>query len=159
MALCYSLQSLPAVHRVATPFASGFPHYCPTPHAWLHKNRIKEPIYTGSSFRSSVERITTPSRHWCRSAVSHPLATRATGNGSSMEEAVGVVIVDHGSKRAEANEMLEEFASMYRLAEWPFLHCKICSVQTCNELLSLYTGTAASTRLLKLPTWSWPSQA
>ncbi len=30
------------------------------------------------------------------------------------EEGLAVVLVDHGSKRAEANRMLEEFAELYR---------------------------------------------
>ena len=29
---------------------------------------------------------------------------------------VAIVLVDHGSKRAEANAMLEEFADLYRCA-------------------------------------------
>jgi hypothetical protein len=30
------------------------------------------------------------------------------------DEGLAVVLVDHGSKRAEANRMLEEFAELYR---------------------------------------------
>lgn len=30
------------------------------------------------------------------------------------EDGVAVVLVDHGSKRTEANDMLEEFAALYR---------------------------------------------
>ena len=32
---------------------------------------------------------------------------------------VAIVLVDHGSKRAEANAMLEDFADLYRFARSP----------------------------------------
>lgn len=41
----------------------------------------------------------------------------AAGGGSSPaagEDATGVVIVDHGSRRGEANAMLLEFVELYR---------------------------------------------
>lgn len=35
----------------------------------------------------------------------------------SAEDDVAIIIVDHGSKRPEANDMLEEFAALYRSAQ------------------------------------------
>ena len=32
---------------------------------------------------------------------------------------VAIVLVDHGSRRAEANAMLEDFADLYRFADLP----------------------------------------
>ena len=109
MALINCLQSLPAPQRVAPPIHSGSPSHYILPQASFSSIYSKE--FTS---RKSAERIRSPRRHLCRSAISDPWATSSSETSSSMD-AVGVVIVDHGSKRAEANEMLEEFASMYRL--------------------------------------------
>lgn len=43
---------------------------------------------------------------------------------SSSDEGLAVVLVDHGSKRAEANRMLEEFAELYRCC----LECSGCAL-------------------------------
>ncbi len=37
------------------------------------------------------------------------------------DEDVAVVLVDHGSKRSEANDMLEEFAALYRSFPSPYV--------------------------------------
>ena len=37
-----------------------------------------------------------------------------SGGGASSEGPVGVVVVDHGSKKAEANDALLEFAELYK---------------------------------------------
>lgn len=42
------------------------------------------------------------------------LAAVAARPGNDAREVVGVVVVDHGSKRAASNEMLVEFAELYR---------------------------------------------
>ena len=114
MALTFDLHSLPAPRRVAPPLASAYPSHRLLPQASFSRKPFKKIRYIGPPSGKTAERVRTPSTHWCRAAVSDPWAARSSGNGSSMD-AVGVVIVDHGSKRAEANEMLEEFASMYRL--------------------------------------------
>lgn len=41
-------------------------------------------------------------------------AAAAAGDSSAAQGPVGVVIVDHGSRKAESNEMLLEFAALYR---------------------------------------------
>lgn len=43
-------------------------------------------------------------------------AVRSSMSSAAMpiDDGVAVVLVDHGSKRSEANEMLEEFAALYR---------------------------------------------
>ncbi len=41
-------------------------------------------------------------------------AATAAGDGAAAGETVGVVIVDHGSRKAESNDMLFEFAELYR---------------------------------------------
>lgn len=54
-------------------------------------------------------------------------STMSGGSLPSQDE-VAVVLVDHGSKRTEANEMLEEFAALYR--------CVVCVLPAI--LLGLY---------------------
>ena len=49
----------------------------------------------------------------CRSAARGTMQVPAEPNSMPTEE-VAVILVDHGSKRAEANDMLLEFASLYR---------------------------------------------
>ena len=114
MALICCLQSLPAPQRLAICFPSGNPAYCLLPQASTHSRHTREIECTHKALGKSLEQSRLPRRQRCSSAASDSVATRSSG--SSME-AVGVVIVDHGSKRTEANEMLEEFASMYR---WVF---------------------------------------
>jgi hypothetical protein len=41
-------------------------------------------------------------------------AAAPIGSGGAEAATVGVVIVDHGSRRAQSNEMLVEFAALYR---------------------------------------------
>lgn len=41
-------------------------------------------------------------------------AAAAACDSSAAQGSVGVVIVDHGSRKAESNEMLLEFAALYR---------------------------------------------
>lgn len=41
-------------------------------------------------------------------------ASKAGGGGGARSAVVGVVLVDHGSRRAESNAMLDEFAALYR---------------------------------------------
>ena len=43
-------------------------------------------------------------------------STRLDMGSSPNTDDVAIVLVDHGSKRAEANAMLEEFADLYRCA-------------------------------------------
>lgn len=46
---------------------------------------------------------------------------------------LAIVLVDHGSKRAEANRMLEEFAELYRCGS--FLVRYVLNFLTCPEVL------------------------
>ena len=46
-----------------------------------------------------------------------------------------IVLVDHGSKRAEANAMLEEFADMYRYVTCTLAACPLILGQ--HELIEL----------------------
>lgn len=87
---------------------------------------------------------------------------------SPTENDVAVVLVDHGSKRAEANEMLEEFAALYRCVHCyagsiacmaavafqnhsPQLHLKV--------IFAFFTEISAAGKGWKLHIWSWQSPA
>ena len=45
-----------------------------------------------------------------------------TGSPAGQDD-TAIVLVDHGSKRAEANAMLEEFADMYRYVVYTLAAC------------------------------------
>ena len=49
-----------------------------------------------------------------KAPVGCPRSARLDMGSSSEAEDVAIVLVDHGSRRAEANAMLEDFADLYR---------------------------------------------
>jgi hypothetical protein len=50
----------------------------------------------------------------CRSTRRLMRCRSSSEGGGSSQDGVGVVIVDHGSRKAESNDMLLEFAELYR---------------------------------------------
>lgn len=57
-------------------------------------------------------------RQWALQRPSYGVVPRLRALGATAQltedEEVGVVIVDHGSRRAESNDMLVQFAELYR---------------------------------------------
>lgn len=49
------------------------------------------------------------------------------------EQTVGVVIVDHGSRKAESNDMLHEFAELYR---WVYRSSRRGTTHVCRHVLA-----------------------
>jgi sirohydrochlorin ferrochelatase len=71
-----------------------------------------------SRARRASRRHLLARRFFARSTTTTPTTTRAatTDDDASTGDVVGVVVVDHGSRRAASNEQLERFAELYAAA-------------------------------------------
>jgi hypothetical protein len=63
----------------------------------------------------STESLQLKTTHLARQRTRLPAALRRSAAATALHhDGEAVVLVDHGSKRAEANAMLEQFAEVYR---------------------------------------------
>lgn len=84
--------------------------YNTTQHTIKHNINSQARICAASSLVNPTPAINTR----CRASTTSQTASASSADSVSNDDTLGVVIVDHGSKRAASNEMLVEFVSLYQ---------------------------------------------